>query len=451
MSEQVREPDVVQAVTEEIKKLGDNTKANYDELNRRYEELKGLVDSQPKEIRSDVKEQITKLTEDITTRQAALDENITKRVDNVEVAVRRLPRQILTDTVNEEKDAKEFFTAQKAIKDDKGANYRYIDGMDVDVDLYRQYKKSFLQFMRINGDERAMSPEDQKSLSVGKDPDGGYLVTPAMSNRIIQRVFESDPIRQLASVETITTGAIEWNVDWGEAGSGWEGEYVAGDETDTPQWNKKRIPVHILYAAPRATQTLLEDAGINVETWLANHVARRFARQEGVAFVSGDGVDRPRGFTTYSSGTTFGTVEQVAMGAAAALTADGFIGVKYSLKEEFLNRGTWLMNRLTVADAMYLKDGTGNYIWKPGLADDNVSTILGLPVRMSTTMATVAANALSVALADWAEAYMIVDRLGITVLRDPYSVRPFVEFYTRKRVGADVINYDALKIGIIST
>ena len=110
------------------------------------------------------------------------------------------------------------------------------------------------------------------------------------------------------------------------------------------------------------------------------------------------------------------------------------------------------MNRLSVADTMYLKDGNGAYIWKPGFADDPAgSTILGLPVRMSTTMPVVAAGALSVAIADWREAYVIVDSMGVTVQRDPFTAKPFVEFYTRKRVGGDVTNFQAIKLGVIST
>jgi HK97 family phage major capsid protein len=133
-----------------------------------------------------------------------------------------------------------------------------------------------------------------------------------------------DPIRQLSNIETITTGAMEWLVDWDEAGWGWEEETVSGAETDTPQFHKKRIPVHVLYAKPRASQTLLEDSGINVSDWIAKKVADRFNRGESAAFVTGNGVGKPRGFTTYGDGTTYGTVERVNMGHATALVADGF-------------------------------------------------------------------------------------------------------------------------------
>lgn len=444
-------PEVVAEVTKEIRSLGDNTKANYEEMNKRYEELKGLMDNVGPNIRSDVQEQMTKLTSDITTRQAALDESINKRMDSVETSLQRQTVGGINDlTPQQQKDAKEFMIHRLAVKEEKGAQYKRVEDMEVDIQTYLDYKDAFITFIRNPGDERSLSPDDHKSLSVGSDPDGGYLVTPAMSGTMITRIYESDPIRQLASVETITTGALEWNVDWGEAGSGWEAETVAGGTNDSPDLKHKRIPVHVQYAKLHATQTLLEDSGINVEAWLSGHGARKFARDEGAKFVSGNGVGTPRGFLTYSNGTTYGTIEQVDMGNASALTADGFIDVKYSLKEDFLNLGTWLMNRTTVAACMKLKDGDGNYLWKPGMTTDANSTILSLPVRMSTTMPTIASDALAVALADWSEAYKIVDRLGITVQRDPYTKKPFVEFYMRKRVGGDVVNYDAIKIGKIS-
>lgn len=444
-------PEVVEAVTKEIKSLGDNTKANYEELNRRYEELKGIVDTVGPNVRSDIQEQMTKLTEDITTRQAALDETINKRMDSVETGLQRQSfGSIGSDSMEAQKEAKEFYIHRLACKEEKGANFKRVADMEIDTDTFLEYKKAFLKFLRNPGDERSLAPDEHKSLSVGSDPDGGYLVTPAMSSKMITRIYEGDPIRQLASVETITTGALEWNVDWGEAGSGWEAETQAGGSNDTPDLKHKRIPVHVQYAKLHATQTLLEDSGINVEMWLANHGSRKFGRDEGAKFVNGNGVGTPRGFLTYSNGTTYGTIEQVNMGNSSALTADGFIDVKYSLKEYFLNLGTWLMNRTTVAAAMKLKNGDGDYIWKPGLTADTNSTILSLPVRMSTTMPTIASDALSVALADWSEAYKIVDRLGITVQRDPYTKKPFVEFYMRKRVGGDIVNYDAIKIGKIS-
>jgi HK97 family phage major capsid protein len=466
------EPEVVEAVQAEIKKLGDNHKKSYDELRRGHEELKKIIDDlkvkgkDVTEADALTREKLTKFSEDITTRQAAFDKaeaemksdvkKFNERLDMYEV---RLKERQGADVRDEQKgskalvtEAKSFFISSMAVRDKtgKGATWARAKDLEIDIEEYVNYKSAFEMFFRK--DEKFLSAEDMKALSVGIDPDGGYTVTPATSSRIITRLFEADPIRQLASSETITTGALEWMVDWDQAGYGWEGETVTEDETTTPQWFKKRVPVHTLYAKPRATMTLLEDSGINIESWLADKVSSRFLRGEGAAFVTGDGVNQPRGFESYPDGVNYGQVEQVAMQNATALTADGFIAVKYSLIEDYLTRGTWLMNRLTVADAMYLKDGNGQYIWKPGLADDPAgSTILGLPVRMSTTMPVVAASALSVAIADWREAYVVVDRMGVTVQRDPYTAKPFVEFYTRKRVGGDVTNFQAIKLGIIST
>ena len=444
------EPDVVSAVVAEIKSLGDNSKANYDELRKTHEQLKSVVDNYGEKMASDIKEQVTKLSEDIVTRQTALDEEWTKRADSIETSLQRLPNNMTEQDIKLEKEALDFYKAAKVCSTKSGVSFKDMSNISPNLEEYAEYKKSFESFLRMKGDQRNLMPEQFKSLSVGVDPDGGYTVTPAMSSRIITKQYESDPVRQLAAIETITTQAIEWMVDWGQAGWGWESETEAGAETDTPTLKKKRIPVHVMYAKPRATQTLLEDSGINIQNWLADKVASRFARGEAAAFVTGDGIGKPRGFLSYANGTDYGQIEQVNMGAAAALTADGFIKVKYSLLEQYLNRGTWLMARGTVADAMYLKDGTGNYIWKPGFDKDSQATILGLSVKMSTTMPAVAAGALSVAIAYWKEAYMIVDRLGITMLRDPYTVTPFIQFYTRKRVGGDVVNFEAIKIGKIA-
>lgn len=458
------ESEVSKAVMAELKTFGENTKKNYDELRKNYEELRKAVDEGSSDVLAASK--INKLAEDISTRQAALDESVAKqnkeaekRMDAIEVSLKRHARSSGASSEDLEKEAKQFAINSLAVrrKSDVGISFEEMDEAKTSVEEYTAYCKSFAAWARKYGGARdhVMPDLALKALQVGIDSDGGLTVPTMMSSRIIQRIFESDPIRQLAASESITTGALEWMVDIDEAGYAWEGETTGETtmtgETSTPGFHKKKISVHTLSARPRATQTLLEDSGINIEAWLADKIAAKFMRGEAAAFVTGTGVGTPRGFLSYTNGTTWGTVEQVAMGAAAALTADGFINVKYALKEYFLERGVWLMNRTTVQAAMKLKTGDGEYIWKPSLiATDPVSSMLNLPVRMSTTMPVVAADALSVVIADWKEAYMIVDRLGITVQRDPYTAKPFIEFYTRKRVGGDVINYDAIKIGKVS-
>jgi len=461
--EKTPQPEVVKAVVGEIKKLSDGVtgmKANYEELRKGYEEARKILEENQGGWSAEDKERYTKFTEDITVRQEAIDQKtidieqkMTERIDGIEVALNRLPKSIGQDgdVADQVKEARQFQLAAMAARGDEksGVKYETLIKTESDVEGFKQYRDVLELWLRKYGgrNDLVLPPESLKALSVGSDPDGGYTVTPAISNRIIKRLFEADPIRALASVESITTGAIEFMVDWDEAGWGWEGETETGAETDTPELGKKRIPVHIMYAKPRATQTLLEDSGINIENWLADKVSNRFMRGEGAAFVSGDGVGKPRGFLTYPNGTAYGQIQQTGMGGAGAFTADGLIDIKYSLIEYYLTRGTWLVNRLSVSEIMQLKYGTGEYIWKPGFQEDKQASLLGLPVRMSTTMPTAAVGALCVALADWAEAYLVVDRLGITIQRDPYTVKPFVEFYTRKRVGGDVVNYQAIKIG----
>lgn len=472
-----KNPDVVKAVLAEVDRAindaGEKHKKNYEELNKEFHTFKQLVGEKKTELDPLVKAQIDRIGEAITVRQTEMDNDyattkeaqkaqreeyeskLIKRVDGLELALKR-PAGINGD-VSESDDVKlaHQFQVQCLALKDEGARWNMVKNLQPNMEVYKGYVENFETFMRQKDSDRTMSADELKQLTVGADPEGGYTVTPAMSTRIISRIYEMDPIRQLAAVETISTGAIEWMVDWGQAGFGWEGETETGDETTTSDFKKKRIPVHVLYAKPRATQVLLEDSGINIENWHANHVGSRFGRAEGAAFVDGDSNGKPRGFLTYDDVTTAGTpeygkIEQVNMGNATALTADGFKSVKYSLVEDFLNRGTWLMNRLTVAAAMKLKDGNGQYLWQPGMQLGQPASLDGLPVRMSTTMPQVAAGALSICLADWNEFYMVVDRLGITVQRDPYTAKPFIEFYTRKRVGGDVINYDAGRIGVIA-
>jgi predicted phage gp36 major capsid-like protein len=427
MGDNMLEKQVHDEVLGEIKKLGDSvlaTQKNYDEIRTNHKKLEEALEKGIEGRRETVK----KLQEDIVTRQEEIDKvnkSINERIDAMEVALKRPQNQIIEPDSEQYKAAKQLLISTMAVRKET-ASYDKVKGAKVNIEEYKSYCNEMEDWLRK--DENRLTPEQMKALSVGIDPDGGYTVTPYMSNTITKRLYEGDPIRSLARIENISTDAFEEMVDLNQASYGWETETGAGAETNTPKFAK-----------------------INVEAWLANKVAERFGRAEGAAFITGDGVGKPRGILTYANGTNWGQVEQVNMGAAAALTADGFVEVKYAFQEYYLNRGTWLMNRTTVKEAMLLKNGVGDYIWKPSMiAADPSSTILGLPVRMSTTMPTIAANSLSVVLADWKEAYVIVDRLGITVQRDPYTVKPFIEFYTRKRVGGDLINYDAIKIGKIA-
>ncbi len=190
-----------------------------------------------------------------------------------------------------------------------------------------------------------------------------------------------------------------------------------------------------------------------MEDWLAAKVAEKFSRTENAAFVNGTGVGQPRGFLTYAHGTTLpGTIEQVATGvnggfAAAPAGADKLISMVYGLKTNYRNNGVWFMNRTTTAGVRLLKNSDGSYLWQPSIAAGQPSTLLGYPVATFDDMPDYTTNgALAIAFGDLAQAYQIVDRLGIRGLRDPFTAKPYVKFYTTKRVGGDVINFEAIKL-----
>jgi HK97 family phage major capsid protein len=287
---------------------------------------------------------------------------------------------------------------------------------------------------------------ERKALSVGADREGGYAVPAQLSASIIKTIRESSPLRAVAGVETIATDSLEMLVDKDEAGVGWVSETGTRAETTAPELAKIIIPVHEMYAEPRATQKLIDDASIDVEAWLAEKVAERFARLEASAFVNGNGVGQPRGVLTYPAGTAWGQIEQVNSGTSGAVTADGLINLQGALISEYAANASWVMNRLTLRDARKLKDSQGQYLWQPGLGDNVPESLLGRPIVKATDMPVAAASSLSVAFGDFKRGYQIVDRLGIRVLRDPFTAKPYVKFYTTKRVGGDVVNFDAIKL-----
>ena len=295
--------------------------------------------------------------------------------------------------------------------------------------------------------EKALTPDEIKLLSVDSDPQGGYWVTGEMSRQVITKVSETSPMRSIATVETISSDALEIPEDIGEAAVGWTAETGVRSETDAPTIGVRRVPVHEIYAMPKATQQLLDDARVNIEEWLSGKIASRMAVTENAAFINGTGVDQPRGLLTYPAGTTNpGQIEQVNSGNASALTADGLRSAFYALKTPYIRNARWIMGRSTIEAISKLKDGGGEYLWSPGLKEGEPQMLLGHPINRMEDMPTVAANALPIAFGDWQQAYTIVDRAGVRILRDPYSSKPFVLFYTTKRVGGDVTNFEALVI-----
>jgi len=331
------------------------------------------------------------------------------------------------------------------------------------VDSDKEVEKKMSTFMRSymrKGDRaltEAMVKEHRelelKALSVGSDPDGGYLVRPEVSAMITKKIFESSPVRQFAAKMSISTDAFEEPADFDEPDASWAGEKSTRSETDTNQLSLLRIPTHEMYAKPKATQAILEDSAIDIEAWHAAKVAEKFARKEATAFISGSGVGQPRGIVSYTSGTAYGEVEQVNLGAATLPTADGLIALQHALFEAYQPNARWMCHRTIAKEIRKLKNGSGDYLWSldGNLMDGWQQSLLGKPLHWASDLAESGAGNLGVLYGDFAQAYLIIDRVGIAVLRDPYSAKPYVEFYTRKRVGGGMRNFQAMKIGKFAT
>tara|TARA_R110000868_G_scaffold179574_1_gene419693 strand:+ start:13697 stop:14992 length:1296 start_codon:yes stop_codon:yes gene_type:complete len=426
-------------MSDEIKKAA----SAIDALHAGFEEFKKANDERLAQIEK--KGSADVVTEAKLQKIEADLEKAQKIADEAVLASKRQSRVVTDangDAVDLDRKAQDWATMNARRRGTVAGEFRAND-MD-------GYKAAFDTFLRKG--EEVMGPDERKALSVGTDPDGGYVVNPDLSGRIVMKVFESSPMRAYASVQVISSDALEGLFDLNEASSGWVGETDSRGETNTPQLGKWRIPAHELYAKPKATQKLLDDASINMEAWLASKVAEKFARDEANAFVVGNGSNKPRGFLTYSSGTTLpGTIERFDTGVNGAFAAapnggDVLINALYGLKQQYRANATWFMNRATLKLTRKLKDSDGAYLWSPGIAAGQPASLLGYPVASFEDMPDPATDSLSIAVGDMREAYQIVDRLGIRTLRDPYSAKPYVEFYTTKRVGGDVVNFEAIKL-----
>lgn len=300
------------------------------------------------------------------------------------------------------------------------------------------------------------SPE-RKAMQVGSEADGGYLVLPYFSQELTTILLEQSPLRSLARIQPITkSDAFEEIIDIDETGASWVGETGSRNDTDTPQVGKLRIPVHEIYAQPKATQKILDDSVFDVAGWLATKVGDKFGRSQAAAFVSGDGVGKPRGFATYATAATtdatraWGTFQHVATGASGGFASsnptDALIDLVYSLKAPYRKNACWLMSRSTAGLVRKFKEATTNaYIWQPSLQAGQPDMLLGFPVEYCEDLPAIAANSLSVWFGDWKRGYTIVDRVGVRVLPDPYTDKPYVKFYTTQRVGGDAVDFHALK------
>ncbi len=310
-------------------------------------------------------------------------------------------------------------------------------------------KKAFLNYISQGRDVSS-----QKSLTSQEGPKGGYFVPQPLVEHIQDRLLQVSPFRQIARVSQISTDSLELLLDKGGADVGWVSEVEERLETNAPELSKVKITTHQIYAKPRASQKLLDDASIDLESWVVSKISDKMARAENTAFLHGDGQGKPRGFLNYplvaKGKNEFGKIEALKTGVEGGFAnADVLIEALNTLKPEYLQGAVWLMPRSALSALRQLKEtSTGNYLWQPGLLTGQPQTLLGHPIVVMDEMpALIMGKATpSIAFGNFHEGYQIVDRSGIHVLRDPYSAKPYVEFYATKRVGGDVINTEAIKV-----
>lgn len=329
----------------------------------------------------------------------------------------------------------------------------------------REHRKAFAGYFRKGdigaGDTALEKLAVKAALTSTSDPDGGYTVPETVETAIDRLLENMGAIRSLASVINISTPTYKKLVTTTGLTGAWVGEEQARPTTDNPKLSQIEINAMEMYANPAATQTLLDDSAVDIEAWLAEEVAMEFAEMESDAFINGNGVNKPRGILSYTpvanASWTWGKIGFVVSGVAAALSdssnngVDAMINLIYSLRRGYRQNGAFVMNDLTLAAARKLKNTNGEYLWQPSTQLGVPSQLLGYPVETDDYLTDIGANAFPIWFGDWQRGYQIVDRVGIRVLRDPYTNKPYVNFYTTKRVGGGIKNFQALKALKIST
>lgn len=395
---------------EEIKGLFSDTQKTVEALRSDVEGLKGkaadYVDS----------DRQAKMKADLAAQFSAEQKALAERLERIETAANRPG------------------AAGKSAEDEKAA-------------------KAFGDYLR-----KGVEPAELKAMATSTQADGGFMVSNGMEAGIRARQRRSSPVRAVANVVSFSGGSYDILLERGDAGAEWAGERATRSDTATPTLARVSIVLHELSALPKVTQRLLDTADFDVEGWLTGYVGDKFARTEATAFVSGDGVEKPKGFLSYSKSTSVdasradNTLQYRITGAAGAFAAsdpaDVLVRTFYDLQGVYQANATWMAKNTTAAEIAVLTDGQGQYLVQGMMNSDGqfVRTIMGRPLAIADDMPAIADNAYAIAVGDFAAGYTIVDGTATTVLRDPFSAKPNVLFYTTKRVGGGLVDSDAIKL-----
>jgi HK97 family phage major capsid protein len=402
----------------EVKTVPDTMAAAFDDFMGAFEAFKETNDQRLGEIE-------TKLSADVVTREKV--DRISRGMDEQKRALDQMLLKKARPALGGKAEAMSFEAAE--------------------------HKAAFESYIR-HGDEQQLRALEEKAFSIGSATDGGYLVPAETDTEIGRRLSVVSPIRALATVRQVSGAVLKKPMSLSGFASGWVAENAARPQTATPQLVEMNFPTMELYAMPAASAALLDDAAVDVESWISSEVDIAFGEQEGTAFVLGDGVNRPRGFMNYphvaESTWSWGNIGYIATGVSGAFRASGpsdtLIDTIYALKAGHRQNATFVMNRKTQAEIRKFKDADGNYIWQPPAAVGQSASLVGFPVAEAEDMPDMAPSSAPIAFGNFSAGYLVVDRTGVRVLRDPYTAKPWVLFYTTKRVGGGVQNFEAIKL-----
>lgn len=406
------------------------------------------------------KEQMEDLVKELKSTQEKMVSDADTLLKSKEDAIVQEATKVMEASQKVEAKAKAIEEAEQKFEAalERMSAMNFEGGQKADEKLNEEYKSAFRTYARTGDDA------ELKALSEGVDPEGGYTVRPEVSSRIITRIFETSPIRQVANVETISSDSLEMLIDDEEFAVNRVAEKGSRAVTSNAELGLKTIALKEYYAEPKATQRLLDDAGLDIESWIARKVERDISRKENTDFINGAGVDGARGILSYAEWASAGVyernkLERINSGSDGAFTVDGLIDLQNSLKEEYQANATWMIKRSSFGEIMKLKSASNYHFLglQPTDRENNMfagMSLLGKNVLFADDLAAAdgsTAGLESAIYGDFGVGYTVVDHaLGVRTLRDPFSSKPFVLFYTTKRTGGDVTSYDALKIQKLS-
>jgi HK97 family phage major capsid protein len=324
------------------------------------------------------------------------------------------------------------------------------DGAEADPKK-AEHRKAFQGYLR-KGDVTSL----KAAISVGSDPDGGYAVPETLDLMIERYERDNTPMRTVCNVQTLSNENYTKLVSQGGASSGWVGEKQSRAETGTPTLATLKPYFGELYAKPKSTQRALDDSAVDIEAWLSEEVGLEFAEQENAAFLTGDGSEKPKGLLAYTLSTatdgprSFGSIQKIVTGSPGAFVADKIVDLVHALKRGYRQGAQFMLSNLSLAAIRKLKDGQGNYLWQPNFAQGSSGLLLGYGIVENDDMPDPAADANALIFADFRRAYTIYDVRGVRVLRDEFTEKPHVMFYTTKRVGGMLVQDRAAKVLTLS-